>query len=188
MKSTVRLTLACIATVSSAAGAANLVANPDFDSGLAGWSEVAGSSGTFTLDSSTGSPSSPSIHLVASTSGSASLAVASACIAIDASRHVDLVFQMSGVSGWGYASINAYSDADCATTPTTLGTPVYGASADWGAYSLLDQALPAGTHGATVILATSMGNLGSQGDVHFDHVAFGPAGTTPVSLQAFEVD
>lgn len=169
-----------------ATNAANLIDNPNFDFDLGGWTLASGS-GTFTLDTTTGAPSAPSIHLIANpeTSG---IAVQSDCVAIDTSQNVDLLFNMNATSGLGSASVNAYSDASCGTLLSSLSTQAFGANGQWGPYSLPNAALPAGTQGARILLVASMGSLGSPGDVHFDHIAFGPAGTTPVTLQTFEID
>ena len=169
--------------------AANLVGNPDFDSGLEGWTLASASGpGTFTVDTATGAPSAPSIHLVPDPATAFGIAVQSNCIAIDTSQNVDLLFNMKATSGWGYANVDAYSDASCGTLLSALGTPAYGANGQWGPYSLPNAALPAGTHSARVVLVSSMGSLGSPGDAHFDHIAFGPTGSTPVTLQTFDID
>jgi len=157
--------------------AANLVPNPDFDSGLDGWSLSTGS-GTMTLDSSTGLPTPPSLHLLGDNL-TVTAGVQSSCIQIDDSAHVDFYMDVNrGSVGFASGGVAAYSDTACSTPlDTTIGSSANDTNGIWARYSDVDAALPAGTQSVRVILNAGMGSLGSLADVHFDHIAFGPTGS-----------
>lgn len=173
---------------SASATATNLIENPDFDSGTSHWALTAGS-GTFAIDNTVGSPSVPALHLV-STSPPGS-AASSDCVAVQTAQTVDFYVNVLAHSGLISASVSAYGDAGCTNHLGDLSTEALrgGDGAAWTTLSILGAALPAGTHSARVALVTSYsGAGGGAGDAHFDHVRLGATGTTPVTLQTFDVD
>ncbi|HJT96672.1 MAG TPA: hypothetical protein VJ696_00010 [Rhodanobacteraceae bacterium] len=161
----------------------NLVSNPDFDDGLDGWSLVTGplNGGTMTLDDSIGAPDAPSLHIVGDQM-SVEVAAQSSCIAIDDSAHVDLRVLVKETSGIIHALVQPYSDAEC-TTPLDMMQADGPGIGSWGAITLGDAALPTGTQSARVIVSADYGSMGTIGDTHFDHVAFGRTGTLPDGIE-----
>ena len=155
------------------AGAANLIANPDFDS-LEGWSILDGD-GTATLDTTAGSPAAPSLNVV--TGSMPNMSVQSSCIAVDDSDNVDLYMNLNGTSGSASVAINAYSDAACTNGLSALGSDSFPATNSWITYSTSDVTLPDGTQSVKIVLITSKTASGGQGEANFDHIAFGPTGT-----------
>jgi hypothetical protein len=172
------------------AQAQNLVANADFDAGTADWtpatSNPAGT--TFVADANDGWPSAPSGRLAGTGAGTGQ--VDADCIAITPAQDVDLFVNLSlHAAGSANALLLAYGDATCGAQigapRTTAGTDVPLADG-WTQQSLQGIALPAGTQSVLVKLIAS--STGGGFDASFDRVHFGPAGTTPVTLQAFGVD
>jgi hypothetical protein len=178
---TPRLTLlAAGALLAFSASAANLITNPDFTTGLDGWT-VSDGDGTATLDNSTGSPAAPSIQLVAG--GTApNMSVESSCMQIDDSNHVDLYMNINGASGFAIGSISAFSDTACTVGLSAINSDAYAATQAWGTYSMSDVVLPPDTRSAKVVLTAGMGSSTTQGDANFDHIAFGPTGTVTASV------
>lgn len=114
--------------------AANLVPNPDFDSGLDGWS-LSTTSGTMTLDSSTGLPTPPSLHLLGDDL-TISASVQSSCIQIDDSTHFDFYMDVNRGSGFAGGGVTAYSDTACSTPlDATIGSSANGTNGVWARYS-----------------------------------------------------
>jgi hypothetical protein len=162
-----------------AAQAANLVENPDFNSGLDGWS-LASEAGTVDIDADNGFPSAPALHLAGdSTSGAAAQ---SACIMIDDSVNVDLRALVLPSGGTAALVVQPYSDAACETPIDPVSTASVDANGEWQELALTDTALPDGTLSARVVLYASLGSDDSVGDALFDHVAFGPTGTVPYAV------
>src|ERR1700751_1474819 len=116
--------LAGLALQVSFAHAQNLVQNPDFNSGLAGWTTV---EGTFAIDATTGVPASPSLRATAPRAGGNVAEIWSACIRIDASQNVDLVANLKNVSGPGVeVNLLTFTDIACSvdgTLVTIIGAP-----------------------------------------------------------------
>ena len=163
------------------ATAANLIVNPDFDTSVDGWTTATAGNGTAELDPSTGSPSAPSIHLVANPANS-DVSISSSCMMIDDSNNVDLYTNIKGNGGFSIATINTYSDTACTNGLTAINSDSYPATGTWGTYSMTDVVLPDGTQSAKVILTVTMGSSTSAGDANFDHVAFGETGTVFASV------
>ncbi|HEV7490096.1 MAG TPA: hypothetical protein VGO25_04780 [Rhodanobacteraceae bacterium] len=163
------------------ATAANLIVNPDFDTSVDGWTTATAGNGTATLDPSTGSPTAPSIHLVANPANS-DVTITSSCMPIDDSNNVDLYTNIKGNAGFAIATINTFSDAACVTGLTAMNSDSVPATGTWATYSMTDVALPDGTQSAQVLLTVTMGSSTSAGDANFDHVAFGPTGTVLSSV------
>ena len=156
--------------------AANLVANPDFDADLTGWTNEVPNA-YLSLDNTTGDPVAPSAHLVVS---SGTTDVLSDCMVVDPSQNVDFSINIkSNSSGLIQFGLRAYSDAACSSLPVEAGN-LTGSETIWTRKEMLNFALPAGTQSVRIDM------LGGA-DMNFDHVQFGPAGTTPVRLQSFDV-
>lgn len=158
------------------ATAANLIVNPDFDSGVDGWTTATAGNGTATLDPSTGFPSAPSILLVANPANS-DVSISSSCMMIDDSNNVDLYTNIKGNGGFAIAAINTYSDTTCTNGISAINSDSFPATGTWDTYSMTDVVLPDGTQSAKVVLTVTMGSSDSAGDANFDHVAFGETGT-----------
>jgi hypothetical protein len=158
------------------AAVGNLVPNPDFDGGLDGWS-IAVEGTVFSLDDETGLPDAPSLHLAGGE-------VQSSCIAIDDSAPVDLRMLVDRQGGEVYATIQPYSEAGCMAMLDPIAVDTSGmAGAYWQSLSLTGATLPAGTNAVRIRLGAYLGGLGEVPDVHFDHVAFGAAGSVPDGMQ-----
>jgi hypothetical protein len=163
------------------ATAANLIVNPDFTNGVDGWTTATAGNGTATLDPSTGSPSAPSIHLVANPANS-DVSITSSCMPVDDRNNVDLYTNIKGNAGFAIAAINAYSDTACINGLSAINSDSFPATGTWLTYSMTDVILPDGAQSVTVVLTVTMGSSDSAGDANFDHVAFGPTGTVLSSV------
>jgi len=165
------------------ANAANLIQNPDFDSGLEGWTQASGS-GTITLDDSFGAPQPPSVHLVAA-SGAGGISIESSCMEFDNSANVDLHWVAGGGPGQAAVGIKMYSDAACTDLLDSISTSgiVLGL---YHTYHTDNFALPEeDTRSVRITLGVLVYQIGEVPDVHFDHIGFGPTGTLDpaVSIQ-----
>ena len=167
----------------SRADAANLITNPNFDQGLTGWTSQVIAGDSFSIDATDGSPGAPSAHAIASNVYS----IFSDCMQIT-SQNVDLYANVK-VQGIGTTVVGAasYGDAACGEASYLAENDMQWSASDtvWTEKSILSFALPVGTQSVFVYLKVF---TQAQADVHYDSIRFGPAGTTPVSLQAFEVD
>jgi len=166
--------------------AQNLVPNPNFDSGLDGWTNMQADTGAiWTLDSTDGSPTAPSGHLQAG--GRPSSLVNSACIAIDTTHNIDLNVDIKSSDAMypGHVAVYTYGDPACSIAGDAfVASSCAALPADgWQRCSQINYALPAGTQG--VIISLSVYYLTSA---NFDDVRFGPTGTVPVTLQSFDID
>jgi hypothetical protein len=186
MPSTVRLLfIAGLFAVAMPAVAANLIPDPDFSqivNGALGWPDY---SGSFEVDLSQGSPSAPSLR-VSGTQDSPTGAIASSCIEADDSVHVDFSFRAFVIAGSASGEVLAYSDGSCTEAVGSLRTQSSSAYPleQWTTLSLIDAALPPGTHSVEVVMyANNVPDYypatGPLGDAYFDHVVFGPAGPIP---------
>lgn len=162
------------------AAAANLVTNPDFVINLNGWTAVSSGTPTFTLDDTTGDPSPPSAHIVTDGAGAH---VYSDCVVIGTSQNVDYSSNVKVNAVGMYEIVWAYSDPTCSSVISGYSILAIGATSVWTQFSLPNYALPAGTQSVNIDL-----NVFGSADVNFDHIQFGPTGTTPVRLQAFDID
>jgi len=162
------------------ASADNLVVNPDFTQGVDGWTTITAGNGTATLDTTTGSPGAPSLHLNAIPAAS-TVAVSSACMPIDGGS-VDLYVNINGTSGFAFTTINSYSDPDCVFGLTATDSQSFPADQTWNTYSMTGVSLPPGTRSARIVLSVTMGASGDAGNANFDHVQFGPSGTVPSNV------
>jgi hypothetical protein len=163
------------------ATAANLIVNPDFDNNVDGWTTATAGNGTATLDPSTGSPSAPSVHLVANPADS-DVSISSSCMPVDDSNNVDLYTNIKGNGGFAIAAINTYSDTNCVTGISAINSDSFAATGTWATYSMTDVILPNGAQSARVVLTVNMGSSSAAGDANFDHIAFGPTGTVLSSV------
>jgi hypothetical protein len=166
-----------IAAAASAAHASNLVPNPELDDGISGWS-LGTATGALGIVETTGIPSAPSLRVTGDTT-TPDAAALSSCIRIDESTHVDFfAYALSG-AGNPVAGVQAYSDTACAAPLDSIATAPGGELPYWREIGFTDQALPAGTHSAQVVLTSEAGASGGLGDLLYDHIAFGPTGTIP---------
>jgi hypothetical protein len=152
----------------TAAQAANLVQNPDFDSDISGWTSGPG----ITWDSSNGSPGLGSLHI----SNELNFSTFSMCMVISAPQNIDLFAEMRLV--WGsYVVIQglAYSDTNCSSyidyfaTTARSGPSING----WMKASAINVALPAGTQSVALAFSVQPDSSGPP-DGNLDHVIFGP--------------
>jgi len=165
------------ASAATAANASNLVQNPEFDAGLNGWT-LGTSGGALGLVENSGIPSAPSIR-VTGDAGTPDAAALSSCIQIDDSVHVDFfAYALSGI-GSSVAGFQAYSDTACTTPISAIATAPDDALPYWHEIGFTDQALPAGTRSAQVLLTSEASASDLFADVLYDHIAFGPTGTIP---------
>jgi len=157
------------------AAAANLIDNPDFDTGLDGWTVTDGD-GNISLDDTTGSPAAPSMQIKADATATDTSA-SSSCMPVDDSDNVDLYVNIKGTAGFAIATIATFGDADCTTPLSGIASEAFPATGEWATYSMSDVTLPDGAQSARIVLTASMGASTDHGDANFDHVAFGPTGT-----------
>jgi hypothetical protein len=160
------------------AAAANLVPNPDFTNGIDGWTTTTTGTGAASLDTTTGSPAAPSIRLVANPATS-DVSTSSSCVEVDDSENVDLMVNLNGTAGAATIGIDTYSDTACATALSTIVSDPVQANQTWTTYLLDDVTLPNGSKSAKVVLTATEGQTAEAGDVNFDHIEFGPAGSVP---------
>lgn len=177
-KTSCRLLLGGGCLIAFSATAANLIKNPDFSDGVAGWTTDTTGNGTATLDPSTGSPLAPSIHLV-SDPAAADVSVESSCMLLEDNGSDDLYMNIKGNAGFAIASINFYSDAACTTGISAIDSTSIPANSEWDTYSVVNIAPPDGTQSAKVVLTATMGASGAAADINFDHIEFGASGTVP---------
>ncbi len=129
----------------------------------------------------------------------ADTAHAEQCIAI-MPQNVDLLIRGFTGSGGGSFTYSATAFDMTACTGTNLGSltagainfgfPGYyfGVSQTWYELSNVNQPLPAGTLSVRIALDAVGGGASSSAAYYIDHARFGPTGTTPVMLQAFDVE
>lgn len=163
----------------------NLLPNPDFATNTDGWSISLEFSGArFELDTKDGSPAAPSAVLVP---GPGVNDAVSDCIPVTVGRYDLFVNLKPGLNDARVrAALIAFSDASCTTYVSALAytqqTDV-ALSSGWYQQSARNFMLPDDTQGVRVALSNN-----TSDPIHFDHVRFGPAGTTSVTLQSFNVD
>jgi hypothetical protein len=166
--------------LAAAAPAANLIPDPEFDSGTGNWTA---SSGTLTLDNSVGSPTAPSAHFVATAQASMTLG----CIA-SSEQNVDIRANARVDAGaFAVGNIWAFASTDCSGGVLGFGNEIFGFvfPGAWATYGGA-KTLPAGTQSVRIDFSFSSGQV-PGGELHVDHVQFGPEGTAPVTLQSFDV-
>jgi hypothetical protein len=157
------------------AAAANLVSNPDFDTNLDGWT-LSDGDGTVVLDDTTGLPASPSMRVTASGT-TPDTSVSSNCMPVDDSNNVDLFANINVQGGFAIMGFATYSDTACTNGLTAITSTSIASTGGWATYSLTDMMLPDGAQSARVVLTATMGASMSNGDVDFDHIAFGETGS-----------
>ena len=170
----------------------NLLANPDFDSSLTGWTPSVVSVGGSVHSGASGSPAPGSANLWAQYVTAFSGAALGQCVAIAAPGQVDLFARFLQTSGFGDRRVEAtfHPGAGCTGAGVTVVQDSYGFLPDgWTEIGRLAYTLPAGTQSAWISIS-----VGAEGppdgvvQVRFDHVRFGPAGTTPVALESFAIE
>ena len=162
------------------ATAANLVSNPDFDTSLDGWAISAGD-GAVALDETTGLPAAPSMRVTAGGT-TPDTTVQSTCMPVDDSNNVDLFANIDVKGGFAVMGFSTYSDTDCTNGLTAITSTSIASTGGWATYSLEDVMLPDGTQSARVVLTATMGASDSDGDVDFDHIAFGETGSATATV------
>jgi hypothetical protein len=182
-----------IGTLCTPVHAANLVVNPDFNAGIGSWTPSV-NGGTVAWSAGFGNPAG---SISTNSPAPNTSALATQCVAISAPATVDFIVDgyasLSTVSGGFVISATAYTGTDC--TGTNLGDLPGGSESfppgGWQGFqiALVSQQLPASTNSVLLTIGSSTGpTAGSIDDYFFDNIRFGPAGTTPVTLQSFEVD
>ena len=201
---------ATLAATGLPAAAANLIADADFATDPTSvWNPTTqsngGNSASWAWDQTSGSPTKPgALHLTATNGATAQ---ASQCVAWPGGSSVDLIIrryvisETPPVAGFNsaYADFIAYDQAGCtgnsvggfatSVTPGFAGFYNGVATSNWEELSGL--ALPLSPSIATVsVLVSIYVNPGASGAIDdlFADVRFGPSGTTPVRLQAFDVE
>ncbi|MEO7935995.1 MAG: hypothetical protein ABIR27_07030 [Dokdonella sp.] len=178
--------LLCLA--SAMTSAANLVANPNFDTDVAGWTLDPGANGgAFALDSADGSPAAPSAFL--QRGGSPVTGVKTGCIAVSSLQnidmHADIKPSFQGFPARAQIIAYTFSDTSCSISmPTVIVTDACVAlpAPGWVRCSTVNHSLAAGTQGVVLDISVSLT------DANFDNIGFGPTGTVPVTLQSFNID
>lgn len=178
--------LVCLGSV--VASAANLVANPNFDVDVEGWTvDPTSNGGAFTLDSGDGSPVPPSGFL--QHGGRPTTLVRTACIVVSDLQNVDMHADIkpSFQDPMENPNIVAYTFSDSACSipmPAVISTDacISLSSPGWERCSTVNHPLAAGTQ--SVVVSISVSRI----DANFDNIGFGPTGTVPVTLQSFNID
>lgn len=151
--------------------------------------------GSVTPNSNDGSPAAGSMQL--SANSAADSAHTQQFVTISAPQNVDFFLRSDSLSPGGTITVSAVAFDMGGCTGVNLGTfitfnltstnPVPGIPGPWFDQvqpANTNQALPAGT--ASVLLQLDVS--GGLAQYLVDHVRFGPTGTTPVTLQAFDVE
>lgn len=199
-----------LAATGFSACAANLIADPDFATDpTSSWNPTtqsnAGNSASWSWDQTSGSPTKPgALHLTA-TNGA--IAQASQCVAWPGGSSVDLIFrrfvisEIPPVAGFNsaYADFIAYDQPGCTgnsvggfatnVTPGVDGFYNGVATSLWEEVSGLNLPLSPSIPTVSVLVSIYV-NPGASGAIDdlFSDMRFGPSGTTPVRLQAFDVE
>jgi hypothetical protein len=108
--------------------------------------------------------------------------VQSTCIPINSTTAFDFRFNAYAVAGQASARMETYADADCLTMLGAIGTQPDGPANDFVVHSLTNVALHTGARSARIVLAATPSPSGGRGDVLFDHIGFGPAGTLAAGI------
>ena len=186
-----------LATAAVSAGAQNLLSNADFSADLSQWTIRTTGAATVTYVSDSGSPEQGAVHLTASNGETAQL---KQCVALTATT-LDLtareyIAESVSVQSAG-ADVTIYDQPACAGNIVGFfafnPTPVTGyfegsVASGWNQISALHENIspfvPASALVSVFVVAAGGGSL----DYYFDNVRFGPSGTLPVRLQAFDVE
>lgn len=175
------------------AQAQNLLANPNFDADISGWTVAGGSVGSATWDGTDGSPTAGSLLL--DSTGSSQLQVYQ-CLPVTAGQSYDLGASVLPGStapsnfGDGLSILTVwFTDTACSAYPGLSSQNLQPASGGtWARYGVSTQAAPAGTQSVLFLIrVTNVAGLPSL-NYRVDRAFYGPAGTVPVELQTFRVD
>ncbi|MEO7325283.1 MAG: hypothetical protein ABIW82_10695 [Dokdonella sp.] len=185
---TVQITSGVLCLGPVMASAANLVANPNFDADVAGWTlDSTANGGSFTLDSGDGSPVPPSGFL--QSGGTPNTIVRTDCIVVSGLQNIDMHADIkpSFQDPMRNPEIMAhtFSDSTCSSAmPTYIFTDacIVLSAPGWERCSTVNHPLPPGTQSVVVSISVSIINA------NFDNIGFGPTGTVPVTLQSFNID
>jgi hypothetical protein len=187
----------CVAlmALATAAGAANLVVNPDFDTDASGWTSFGATISFDATMNQVGAPGSGA-GLVTNPDPGFNQGVVQ-CIAsgLSGGTSYDLgswVYFASGQAGTGNAGIFAtfFDQANCTGTQISslFVNPYLPPPSDTWTLLTVTGVAPAGSVSAWVYI--NVYNSGNSGSIsaEYDGVRFGPTPTTPVELQDFGVD
>lgn len=193
---------AMVAGAMQSAVAANLIVNPNFDSNVDSWTADVGTNiGLDPSHDANASPTSGSM-LMSTSNGSNSNLSAQQCIS-GVSGGNDFSFgakiQPNTASVYGM-TCTAFASPDCTGSPIGSASAIVAGPADGNGWVPLHTespyTLPASTQGVSCAITSTQplraAATGSQPNgfavaIYADDVFFGP-GTTPVSLQSFDVN
>lgn len=188
----VLLSALCLATCTMAQ-AQNLVTNPDFDVDVSAWSPNGAVIAFDSTQNAAGAAGSGAISVTNNIGNGITVSVAQ-CISSPLSAGTYdfggwLLFP-TGQAGTGTAGVSAslFASTDCTGNSLAFsnatGVPVGG----WNLHTLMLVA-PAGVFSAAIVLRIDTPPNGpAPMTAWFDGVRFGPAPTTPVELQNFDVE
>ncbi len=121
-----------------------------------------------------------SLHVVSDQYGDWTI-VQSNCVVVSAAQYVDLSAEVryNNAGSSAYIDVSQYGDAACTSSLGDSGPAgIVDPQGTWGDDQALDFSLAGPTHSVKV-------QLNAYGDVNFDHVLFGPTGTTNVANTDF---
>lgn len=188
-----RLLVGAVALLAAAApaGGQNVLANPDFSSGLGGW-EVLGSTWFTVVYDPAGGFVAPGALQIFTAETPLDQAVARQCLTVTAGEAYDVGGWFRAVPGQpdvlrGYMGVTWFSGPGCTSAVGSVTTNVSDATpGTWLKVAAQSLVAPATAQAAFVYLAFLRPNGGAQG--HFDDVYFGTHPTTPVELQEFSIE
>lgn len=177
---------AALALVPVMAGAQNLLANPEFTTDRASWSD--NGFGNITPEAGSGSPAAGSLR-VANDDAPMTILVHQ-CVSVTAGTSVEFggrIFTIAAIAPESHGIYARFFDGlSCGGSEVIRNSAIQGADVGggWFQWAASNQEVPATAVSARVELEV-MVNVDGTGDVQFDHIYFGLAGTTPVELQSF---
>jgi hypothetical protein len=185
--------LAALAALAArTAVAANLLSNPDFDNGVAGWVPRTPGHDVLAIVPD-GSPTAPALDISPVVPPGGDGIAYSECVTISTPT-VDLIVigKLPTVEPTvlGLASIVFFTSSDCAVSTDIIDNNYLdwtSADVGWVEKSLLNKTVPAGTMSASIYLRSDSGP-GESKHMLFDHIRFGPSGSVPVELFQFGVN
>jgi hypothetical protein len=163
----------------------NLVQNPDFVSGLTGWSVIGFASAA--LNNNDGAPSPPAADVSEGGFNEAPAgALSSSCIGIDSSRTYMLSANVKIILGQMSMQVVGFADAACSGQESFEYDLLLSQADQWQSTTIPDVLLEQEDGAVQVRFYTNGGSIGSE--FLIDHIFFGEQQATPVRLQSFGVD
>jgi hypothetical protein len=173
--------IVALAAFAPASYAGNVISNPDFSQWLLGWSFPSEEwIGNIEADFDEGAPAPPSAHVYGNADHPNS-AIASPCVAMDASEPIDFSFEARVAAGVATGAVVAYTDTACTAMIGTIPTTLIEPSDDWHSFSISGVSLPGNTQSVQFAFYAQYG-ASPFADAYVDHVAVGPAGTLPAAI------